>query len=49
MKTRTSGSFSQTIARPNLRELAPFFSFEFIGGETYLGNPDLERTNITQL
>lgn len=40
-------SFSQTIARPNLRELAPFFSFEFIGGETYLGNPDLERTNIT--
>ena len=41
------GSFSQTIARPNLRELAPFFSFEFIGGETYLGNPNLERTNIT--
>jgi outer membrane receptor protein involved in Fe transport len=41
------GSFTQTIARPNLRELAPFFSFEFIGGETFLGNPELERTNIS--
>lgn len=39
--------FSQTIARPNMRELAPFASFEFIGGEMYLGNPDLQKTNIS--
>lgn len=44
MNLRVSGS--QTIARPNLRELAPFASFDFIGGVIYNGNPDLERTRI---
>jgi len=44
MNLRLSGS--QTIARPNLRELAPFASFDFIGGVIYNGNPDLERTKI---
>ncbi|MBP7398997.1 MAG: TonB-dependent receptor [Chitinophagales bacterium] len=39
--------FSKTIARPNMRELAPFASFEFIGGEIYLGNPELQKTNIS--
>ncbi|MFZ1609630.1 MAG: TonB-dependent receptor, partial [Chitinophagales bacterium] len=39
--------FSKTIARPNMRELAPFASFEFIGGEFYLGNPELLKTNIS--
>lgn len=37
-------SFSQTLARPNMRELAPFSSFEFLGGFIYTGNPELERT-----
>jgi outer membrane receptor protein involved in Fe transport len=44
MNFRVSGS--QTIARPNLRELAPFASFDFIGGVIYNGNPNLERTTI---
>jgi outer membrane receptor protein involved in Fe transport len=44
MNVRVSGS--QTIARPNLRELAPFASFDFIGGVIYNGNPNLERTTI---
>lgn len=44
MNLRLSGS--QTIARPNLREMAPFASFDFIGGVIYNGNPDLERTKI---
>lgn len=44
MNLRLSGS--QTIARPNLRELAPFASFDFIGGVIYNGNPELERTKI---
>ncbi len=44
MNLRLSGS--QTIARPNLRELAPFASFDFIGGVIYNGNPGLERTQI---
>ncbi|MGE0020167.1 MAG: TonB-dependent receptor [Draconibacterium sp.] len=39
-------SASKTIARPNLRELAPFASFDFIGGVIYNGNPNLKRTEI---
>lgn len=45
MNIRASGS--KTIARPNLRELAPFSSFDFIGGVIYNGNPELKRTSIT--
>lgn len=40
------GSFTQTIARPNMREIAPFGSFGFIGDIPVFGNPDLELTNI---
>jgi len=39
-------SFSQTLARPNMRELAPFAAFDFIGGFIYNGNPELNRTLI---
>jgi len=45
-KTNVRGSFSQTIARPTMRELAPFVTFDFIGGFLYLGNPDLKTTLI---
>jgi hypothetical protein len=38
--------FSQTIARPNMREVAPFGSFGFLGEPTVFGNPDLQLTNI---
>jgi TonB-dependent receptor len=41
---RVSGS--RTLARPNMRELAPFVSFDFIGGFINSGNPDLERTTV---
>lgn len=39
-------SFSQTIARPNMREVAPFGSFGFIGEPPVFGNPDLSVTSI---
>lgn len=39
-------SASQTLARPNMREMAPFFSFDFLGGFLYSGNANLERTLI---
>ena len=39
-------SFSQTLARPNMRELAPFVSFDFGGDFLVQGSPDLERTLI---
>ena len=37
---------SQTITRPDFRELAPFEFTDFVGGRTILGNPELERTQI---
>ncbi|MCB0736470.1 MAG: TonB-dependent receptor [Bacteroidetes bacterium] len=43
-KLRISGS--RTLARPNMRELAPFFSFDFLGGFIYTGNENLDRTLV---
>ena len=37
---------TQTLARPNLRELAPFEQFDTKNGFFSLGNPDLQRTLI---
>ncbi len=39
-------SFTQTLARPNMRELAPFESFDFGGDFRIQGNVDLDRTLI---
>lgn len=39
-------SVSQTLARPNMRELAPFASFDLLGGFPIVGNPDIDRTNV---
>ncbi len=41
--------YSQTIARPNLREIAPFASIGGVGQNIVLGNPDLTRTLIQNL
>ena len=38
------GGYSRTLARPTFRELAPFSSFDFVGGNVFVGNPDLQRT-----
>ena len=43
------GAFSQTIARPNLRELAPFSNYDFRTGAFITGNTQLEITSITNL
>jgi outer membrane receptor protein involved in Fe transport len=39
-------SFSQTLARPNMREIAPFEAFDPLQKLTYFGNPDLKRTQV---
>jgi len=39
-------SATRTVARPQLRELAPFVFTDFLGAREVLGNPDLERTSI---
>ena len=40
---------ARTLARPTFREISPFASFDFKGGTTFLGNPDLKRTLIDNL
>lgn len=42
-------NMSRTLARPNFRELAPYASFDFAGGEVYVGNHNLKRTRIDNL
>jgi len=42
-------SFSQTIARPSLREIAPYSSFDPSLNNFYDGNPDLVTTDITNI
>ncbi|MBK8954853.1 MAG: carboxypeptidase-like regulatory domain-containing protein [Saprospiraceae bacterium] len=37
---------SQTLARPNMRELAPFIQFDTKNGFFHVGNPDLKRSLI---
>ncbi len=40
---------SRTIARPTFRELAPYASEDFAGGEVYVGNADLQSTTINNI
>jgi hypothetical protein len=40
---------TRTVARPQLRELAPFVFTDFLGAREVLGNPELDRTSIVNL
>ena len=42
-------SYSQTLARPNLREISPFFSIDPIIAAFFIGNTQLKKTDITNL
>ncbi len=42
-------AYGRTLARPTIRELSPMFTYEFVKGFIYLGNPDLKRTLIDNL
>jgi hypothetical protein len=44
--TNFRSAYGRTLARPTLREMAPYASFDFIADGIFLGNPDLERTLI---
>ncbi len=45
-KTNLRLSYSNTIARAQFRELAPFSFYDFVTGVTKIGNPELKRTLI---
>ena len=42
-------SYGRTLARPTLREMAPYSSFDFANDYTFTGNPELDRTLIDNL
>ncbi|MEX0821218.1 MAG: TonB-dependent receptor, partial [Rhodothermales bacterium] len=39
-------AYGRTLARPTLREIAPYASFNFVGDYIFIGNTDLDRTLI---
>ncbi len=39
-------SYTRSLARPTLREMAPYASYDFVVGFTAIGNPNLKRTLI---
>lgn len=43
---KTRMSYAQTLARPQVRELAPFVFSDYFGGPVTSGNPDLQLTYI---
>ncbi len=42
-------AFSNTLARPEFREIAPFSYFDFISNEIVVGNEKLKRSKITNV
>ena len=46
-KTNIRAAFSRTLARPEFREISNFNFADFFGGRRIYGNPELERTRIT--
>ncbi|MCW9708379.1 TonB-dependent receptor [Fodinibius salsisoli] len=46
-RTNLRAAFSRTLARPEFREISNFNFADFFGGQRIYGNPDLERTRIT--
>ncbi|MDC1068889.1 TonB-dependent receptor [Candidatus Kapabacteria bacterium] len=45
-KSNLRAAYYKTLARPNMREMAPYSSFDFIGGFLNNGNPFLERVLV---
>ncbi len=45
-KFKTRLSYTQTLARPQMRELAPFAFSDYFGGNLVVGNPNLTLTTI---
>ena len=48
-KTNIRVAASQTVIRPEFREISSFAFFDFELGATILGNPSLKRTKITNI
>ncbi len=40
------GSYSETVARQTFRELSPIIQQEFLGGDVFIGNPNLQMSDV---
>ena len=40
------GSYAETIARQTFREITPIQQQEFLGGDTFIGNPNLDASSV---
>lgn len=40
------GSYSQTVARQTFKEITPIIQQEFLGGPLFVGNPELEMSEV---
>lgn len=40
------GSYSETVARPTFKELTPIQQQEFLGGDIFIGNPELRMSAL---
>lgn len=40
------GSYTETVARQTFKELTPILQQEFLGGDIFIGNPDLEMSSL---
>ena len=45
-KVTLRGSYSQTVARQTFKELTPILQQEFLGGPTFIGNPELQMSDL---
>ncbi|MGM0546085.1 MAG: TonB-dependent receptor domain-containing protein [Bacteroidota bacterium] len=46
-QTNLRAAYSQTLARPEFREISNFAFADYLGGQRVYGNPELTQTNIT--
>ncbi len=45
-KITLRGSYSETVARPTFKELTPIQQQEFLGGDIFIGNPELQMSAL---
>jgi outer membrane receptor protein involved in Fe transport len=45
-RTKLRGSYSETVARQTFKELTPIQQMEYLGGDVFVGNPELKMSAL---
>jgi len=45
-EVKIRGSYSETVARQTFKELSPIMQSEFLGGDVFIGNPQLQMSAV---